>query len=163
MAGGKSIKQRKGQIKEISSNLEHREQQVSELEGKYERAMDARMSLENIEGLDDEAREHFRELSAKELELLHEEGKELSDEMMDETHKLEEVRQENVEAMSANQEAKGYAQAFDKETGGDTVSTIDQQADSISKVTDEINEAQKKIDDLSNRARNLSKRGGGSF
>lgn len=118
------------------------------------------MALEGVEGLDDEAREYFQELSADDLENLHEEGEELADEMMDETQQLEEVRQENADAMEGNREAAQHAKKFESATDGNATSAIEQNSESISEVTNDINDAQKKIDDLSNRARNLSKRGG---
>jgi chromosome segregation ATPase len=159
-----SIEKRKATIKEISSSLESREKQVSDLEGKYSSAMDARMNLENIEGLDEETKEHFRELSKSELEKLQEEGEELSDEMISETNKLDGVREENAQAMEANNKASDYAQSFDVATGGNTASAIDQKTGDISAVADEINSVQKEINDLSNRAKHLySKRGGDSF
>lgn len=160
MASGRSIEKRKGQIKEITSSLERREKRVEDLEGRYAQAMDARMALEGVEGLDDEAREYFQELSADDLENLHEEGEELADEMMDETQQLEEVRQENADAMEGNCEAAQHAKKFESATDGNATSAIEQNSESISEVTNDINDAQKKIDDLSNRARNLSKRGG---
>lgn len=160
MASGRSIEKRKGQIKEITSSLERREKRVEDLEGRYAQAMDARMALEGVEGLDDEAREYFQELSADDLENLHEEGEELADEMMDETQQLEEVRQENADAMEGNREAAQHAKKFGVCDRWNATSAIEQNSESISEVTNDINDAQKKIDDLSNRARNLSKRGG---
>ena len=55
MASGRSIEKRKGQIKEITSSLERREKRVEDLEGRYAQAMDARMALEGVEGLDDDS------------------------------------------------------------------------------------------------------------
>lgn len=156
----KSMDSRKNRIKEINTNLEKREQQVSELENKYEQAMDARTALEGVEGLDEEVKQHFQELSAAELQELHEEGEQLSEDMMEETQQLDEVRQENAEAKEANQEAMQHAQTFDSITGADTSSALEEGAEAITEIDDDLAESQQKLDELSNRARNLSKRGG---
>ena len=70
----RSVDSRKKRTKEINTNLEKREQQVSELEDKYAQEMDSRTALEGVEGLDEESKQHFQELSVAELQGLHEEG-----------------------------------------------------------------------------------------
>lgn len=154
----KSIENRKNKIKEISTDLEKREQQVSQLEETYSEAYDLRMQMEGE--LDDELLEEARAESQARLTELKEEGERLSEEMDDETQRLQEVREENSESFDETNEKKRFAEKFDSLTDGAVSEKFDQAISDIQGVSDDINETQKKLDDLVRRASNISKRRG---
>ncbi len=162
MSFGRSIEKRKTKIEDLNKKLEGREQEVKQLEDTYSQAYDLRMQMEEM-GNDKEVSEQIKAETSAQLEALHQEGEQLSESMISETQELDEVRQENNDASDKLEQTARLGSAFDSITGGAVSEKIDEKRTEIQGVQEEINETQKKIDDLSNRARNLSKRGGGSF
>jgi len=164
MASGRSIEKRKTKIDEVNKKLEGREQEVKQLEDTYSQAYDLRMQMEGMEDqIDEEVSEQIKAETSAQLEALHEQGEQLSESMISETQELDEVRQENSDASDKLEQAAKLGSAFDSLTGGAVSERIDEKRTEIQGVQEQINETQKKIDDLANRAKNLSKRGGGSF
>ncbi len=163
----RSVESRKSEIKSVNDSLKNKENKLTELESAYDRAMNARMEVENMEDLNSEVKSELRSENADRLQDLKEQGENLSDEMSDENKKLDDIRNENQEALAANREASSKMQgvgALMEKFGiqSKAMESLKRDEEAIQSVFEDLQESQQRHNELSNRARNLgaSRRGG---
>lgn len=163
----RSVESRKSEIKSVNDSLKNKENKLTELESTYDKAMNARMEVENMENLNSEVKSELRSENADRLQDLKEQGEKLSDEMSDENKKLDDIRNENQEALAANREASSKMQgvgALMEKFGiqSRAMDALKRDEEAIQSVFEDLQESQQRHNELSNRARNLGtlRRGG---
>lgn len=162
MAGKKSLESRKSKLKEVNENIKEKGDKIKELEDSYDKAYDKRMEVENDSNIDEEVKDAYREKSAETLRSFIEKGKEAADDLDKELNKLKEIKLENDEAITANEQGRKRAAALDSAASERNIeSNTAEKFESHDKVLNEfggeINNAKNQVEALQRSAKNLKR------
>lgn len=162
MSGKKSLESRKSALKKVNESIKEKGDKIKQLEDSYDKAYDKRMEVENDDTIDDEVKDAYREKSAETLRGFIEKGKDAANDLDKELNKLKEIKQENDDAIKANEQGKKRAEALDEAASArniesNTAEKFVSHDEILNNFGGEIGDAKEQVEALQKSARNLKR------
>lgn len=114
MAGNRSFETRKTNLSELGKKIDEKSERANQLEKAKTEARNARMKIEEMNNLDEEAKAEGIEATNEAYEQASKEAKEVSEKLGEDINELEELRQETSDSLEAANEAKNRQEELEK-------------------------------------------------
>lgn len=114
MADKRNLEMRKDKVNEIGKRIDEKSERAKQLENAKTEARNARMEIENMDKLDDDAKNEGIKATNEAYEQASKEAKEVSEKLGEDISELEELRQETSDSLDAANEAKNREEELAK-------------------------------------------------